>query len=267
MLDNYFPHGVSAALDEKILKLRVKFSNAEGYGMWWMLLEHMARNGGLIDDTTMAELSFSYGISQDKWKEFLTYCTEIQLLKKSKNGLFSHRLNEHLQFRKERSESGKKGAEVRWKAPKEPMAEALAEPIAERMQRKKERKESNKESKEPFKNRLSDDDTEKQFYALAVEYSDQHYADKTIKQLHDLRSERREKVFTKMRVMINCAKSPATHGLAKKIFHEINGFINDFGAMEKVLDDKTIAERRKFNAEESGEAYVHSELDGSPEIF
>jgi hypothetical protein len=64
--------------------------------------------------------------------------------------------------------------------------------------------------------------------------------------------------------MLNSATHPRTVRLAKKIFHEIAGFVNDRGAMERVFEDKELAERRKFAAEEGGEGAVRAEFDAEP---
>lgn len=284
MNDNFFPHQISAANDEKVLKLRVKFGNAEGYGMWFMLLEYMARNGGLVDDSTMAELSFSYGIPAEKWKEFTTYCEQIQLLRRGKNGLFSHRMNEHLQFRKERSESGRKGAQSRWGSQKELKAEPIAEPLGELIARK-ERKETklNKEKTVPLKNdgttngrptaseqreeikQWTDDDVKKleeQFLPFATEVSDEAYAQKTWDQRTQLRQDNRAEFYRKC--VLFCTymriRTEEKRNKARVLFGEIAGFINDRGAMERAIDSQEVARRREFARNELGTADAVDEV-------
>ena len=200
----------------------------------------------------------------------LQYCVEIGLLVE-KDGMYSSsRLNIEIAFRMEKSEKAKKSANKRWRAEAKKPKDANAMPthserntnamLGEERRGEDIIKEKPKRNDDEKRETMSDEETEKQFMPIAVEFSDEHYADKTVKQLHDLRGERRDTVYKKMRVVINCMKGKRL-GLAKKIFHEIAGMINDFGAMEKNLDAKELANRREFHKQESGQAYVHEELD------
>lgn len=136
----YFQHDYNAANDQKVLKLRAKFNNAEGYGIYFMILEAMAQEKtGRLDNDCIAQLSLSYGLAIEQLKAVLNYCLEIGLFVQDENGIFSKRMLEHKNFRKERSLSGKKGAKTRWKN-----SSAIAQPLAQLMQRKgKERKGNN----------------------------------------------------------------------------------------------------------------------------
>lgn len=64
-------------------------------------------------------------------------------------------------------------------------------------------------------------------------WCDQGYADKTWEQSLLLSPSDREEFRRKSRVMITSAGHQRTRGLARKIFHEIAGFVNDFGAMKR----------------------------------
>lgn len=269
----YFPHDENAANDERLLKLRAQFGNAEGYGMWWMLLEHLVRNQGYLEGDAVGVLSISYGLDSKKVAQFLEFCVSVRLIEKDKKGLFNSRLMEHINLMNKKIEGGHEGAKRRWGSRKKgirtPNNSPIKTPNAEERIGEDRREDDIKKPTKKAENKtmMSDEETEKLFYPIAVEFSDAHYADKTMKQLHDLRSERRDEVYRKMRVAINSAKHPATHGLAKKIFHEIAGAVNDFGAMEKQLDAKEAAQRREFAREESGEVYVREELNTPPDVF
>ena len=251
MKDFYFSHAINAANDEKILKLRAKFGNAEAYGIWWMLIEHMARNDGYVDSEDAGAFSMGYGLPIERVKEFITYCEAIGLLKKNSRGLYSQRLNDHLKFRADLSEAGKKGAQMRWGSQNDnnspPISTPSSLPYAKERKGKEKKVNSLGKIEENKKNTLSNEETEKQYYALIVaqQWCDQHYADKTNVQVHELRTERREEVFRKMRVALNSAKHPATLPLAKKIYHEIAGNVNDFGEMERRIDVKELAKRQE----------------------
>lgn len=134
----YFQHDYNSASDQKILKIRAKFNNAEGYGIYFMILEAMAQEeNGILDNDCIAQLSLSYGLAIKQLELFLNYCIEIGLFTQDERGIFSKRMIEHKNYRKERSNAGKRGAKTRWAD-----SSAIKEPLAQPMQRKgKERKE------------------------------------------------------------------------------------------------------------------------------
>lgn len=279
----YFPHDDNAAGDERVLKLRAKFGNTEGYAMWFMLLEYLSRNGGYMQGELMAELSLSYSIPPEKWKEFIDFCVSISLLKNSKNGVFSYRLVEHIGYRKERVESGKKGAKVRWssqnKDDSSAIAQLIAEPIAGEERRGEERKDIKKPTKKsglleempeekPKRVERTDDETLQLFFDIAEknELTTPDYREAKTKQFHSLDKVGKDEILTKMRVMINCtySKSSSTQGLARKIYFETVGLIQDRALDKGTIDGKVIAKRREFAKEELGNNYVESEIDNAP---
>lgn len=106
----YFPHDYNAAGDQKILKLRVKFGNLDGYAMFFMTLEAMAQqDNGILPLDCIAELSLSYNLAIEKVQAFLEYCIEIGLFIKSKDGIYTKRMVDHKNYRKERAEAGRRG--------------------------------------------------------------------------------------------------------------------------------------------------------------
>lgn len=109
---------------------------------------------------------------------------------------------------------------------------------------------------------LGDKETAKKFHALILDqkWCDESYAEKLFKQSKDLSPDLYEKLLRKMRVALNSAKHPSTVGLAKKIYHEIAGFVNDFGPMQNALGAKEREKRRELAEEESGKSYVDQEL-------
>lgn len=277
----YFPHDDNAAGDEGVLKLRAKFGNTEGYAMWFMLLEFLARNGGTMDGSTMAELSLSYAIPAAKWQEFVQYCLQIGLLAKKGMLIISYRLVEHMGYRKERVESGRKGAGIRWNKSKNidgtangtAIAQALAEPMAGEERRGEDKKETTKLGKNytataklepvkvdvqppaPARQQKTDAQIEVEFYeAIQAEgWADQAYADKTMQQLGKLTPANRVECHRKMRVMMNAyrSKGEQTRKLAHKMYGEVVGFINDHGLMEKQLSAKELEKRRELTASEN----------------
>jgi len=129
----YFSHDYNARNDEKILELRVKYG-AEGYGLFWMLVETMAENeNGGAKASLIGGLSLGYGVAKEKLVEFIDYCVSIELFFEEDGFIFSRRMKKHKDFRLTLSEKGKEGAKKRWGSD--------SPPIATPMQRKgKERK-------------------------------------------------------------------------------------------------------------------------------
>lgn len=87
--------------------------------------------------------------------------------------------------------------------------------------------------------------------AVAEKWCDRSYVEKTVAQAALLSAENQTEFHRKLRVLLNCLKSKADgpKKLAKKMFHEVAGFVNDFGAMERVLTPEQVTKRRGFAGE------------------
>lgn len=92
------------------------------------------------------------------------------------------------------------------------------------------------------------------FRKAMTELMDEAYADKTINQARQLMPDYRVTYEKKVRVCVNSYNSNAqsTKLFAKKVMHEIAGFVNDFGDMQKRLSEKDIANRKQFEREDIG---------------
>ena len=114
-MKHYFPHDYSAHTDQKILRLRYKYG-AEGYGVYWMILETMAQDTtGYINSEDIGGLSLGYGVAIDTLKAIIDYCVEIGLFMQCKHGnYYSQRMINHKEDIAKYSEYGRKGAEIRW---------------------------------------------------------------------------------------------------------------------------------------------------------
>jgi len=110
----YFSHDYNARNDERILELRAKYG-AEGYGIFWMVIETMAEtdNGG-IKKTYIGGLSLGYGVAIDRLREIISLCIVLELFYEEEDYLFSKRLLEHKKLRKTLSDNGSEGARKRW---------------------------------------------------------------------------------------------------------------------------------------------------------
>lgn len=264
----YFPHDDNAAGDERVLKLRVKFGNLEGYAMWFMLLEYMSRNKGCIDASAMQELCICYAVPAEKWKEFVTECTRIGLLQENQHVKFNPRLISALKEREKKKTLAKKAANVRWASEKTAYANAHANANADAMPGE-ERREEDRILKKPTKKNESliekpvreektDSEVLKQFFDIAEneQWTTEDYREAKLKQFYELGKDDKEEIVEKMRRMINCtfSKSESTKRLAKKIYHETVGLIQDRALDKSTIDGKTIAKRREYG-EDNLEAF------------
>ncbi len=114
----YFSHDYNARNDEKILELRAEYG-AEGYGIFWMIIETMAENNNAgLQKCLIGGLSLSYGIAKGKLSAIIDTSLKIELFYENEGFIFSKRLITHKEsikeYKKERSESGKIGADKRW---------------------------------------------------------------------------------------------------------------------------------------------------------
>jgi hypothetical protein len=137
----------------------------------------------------------------------------------------------------------------------ERVAERTAERSAEQMKGKQVKTNSQKENREsPARAKKPDvplAELERPFKATLVEqgWCEEDYAGKTWDQGLALRGEHRVEFERKLRFVLTAARHPATVRLAKKVFHEIAGYVNDFGAMQSRLSPQELEARRAFREE------------------
>lgn len=136
--DFYFNHDQNASNDDRILAIREKYG-WEGIGIFWAILETMSRNDGYVLFTLIGGISIGYGIKKEYLSEFLEFAYCVKLFKKDKQGYYSERMIRQLNYRKECSEFGKKGAEIRWGNNSHPNSQNIATPIAQEKRREEKR--------------------------------------------------------------------------------------------------------------------------------
>jgi hypothetical protein len=118
MAQNWFEHDYNAATDEKVLELRSRFG-AEGYGVFWMLLETMAQRDGAVNSHLIGGLSVGYGVAKDTLKAILDCCIEIGLFYNENGNIRSERMQGHVSKMKSFSDAGRDGANKRWQKERE----------------------------------------------------------------------------------------------------------------------------------------------------
>ena len=113
----YFSHDYNSVNDEKLLRVRAEFNNAEGYGMFWMIVEKMAENDGGVDGVAIASLSLGLSIPKELLQRFIDFCVDIELFYREGTRIYSKRMVDHKSFRKSLSDAGKAGAKARHSHP------------------------------------------------------------------------------------------------------------------------------------------------------
>lgn len=111
----YFPHDYNARNDEKILALRMDLK-AEGYGIYFMLLEKLLESDRYILLKDYNRLAFDLRVSAENIKKVVENYGLFQFTEDGKL-FYSESLRLRMQpldnLRKQRSEAGKKSAEKR----------------------------------------------------------------------------------------------------------------------------------------------------------
>lgn len=274
----------------KVLRKRHGFA---GVGMFWHLVEVCYENSGKIEEYKLPIIFEAENMEDGEkiWKTML----ELRLFQKKDSFFYSERIDRELEIQeklsKKRAEAGRAGgiakslSASKAKNPsnskqvlasaKQSLAKSATgqDRTGHNMTLQSLGKKTNAdvqkseqvEERPPERIRLTDDDVEKQFFEIAIseQWCDGAYVEKTILQARQLGTENRVEYFRKLRVGLNAFRSSgeSTRKLAKKMFHEIAGHVNDRGAMEKALTGKELAKRREFEIEENGAKYVESELE------
>lgn len=144
ILNNYFPHDFNAMTDRKILRLR-KVLGAEGYGIYWMLIEILSAQEDFsypMDDIDL--LSDQFGVSKEKIEAVVR---QFQLFKIDKEvKFFSLSLIARMQKYLEKTEQARIAANKRWEKARETKqlesnADALHQHSGSNAIKEKERKE------------------------------------------------------------------------------------------------------------------------------
>jgi len=107
----YFSHDYNASNDTKILFLRHQLG-MEGYGIYWYLIEQLANAGGKLPLELIPVLAMQMHCTDVKVNGVLM---NFDLFTIESGEFWSHRLQDHLDLRLKLSQSGKAGANNRWK--------------------------------------------------------------------------------------------------------------------------------------------------------
>lgn len=114
---SYFSHDSNARNSDKLMKVRMKLG-AEGYGIFFMLIERLREEEDYKSTVDYTTLAFDLRVDPEKVKQVVE---NYDLFKITEDGkyFYSDSFNERMEMmdakRKKRAEAGKKGAEKRWK--------------------------------------------------------------------------------------------------------------------------------------------------------
>ena len=135
----YFRHDYHSRSDEKLLQLRSEF-HAEGYGIYWMIVESMAEaSDSAIHRVAIGGLSLGYGVAIEKLEAILNRCITLELFKEENGAIISTRMVQWKAYRKELSDAGKRGAKKRW-SESQKNSHPNATPLAYKGKERKEKK-------------------------------------------------------------------------------------------------------------------------------
>lgn len=116
MNDSYFPHDSNARNSDKLIPVRMKYG-AEGYGIYFMILERLREEKNYMSIKDYNTLAFDLRVDTSKIKAIVE---DFGLFTFTENGecFYSEGFNKRMEIKdaksRKRSEAGKKGASKRW---------------------------------------------------------------------------------------------------------------------------------------------------------
>ena len=129
-MNSYFPHDSNARNSDKLLPVRMKYG-AEGYGIYFMLLERLREEKNYMSVKDYNVLAFDLRVDTSKIKDLVE---NFGLFAFTENGecFYSEGFNKRMEIKdeksKKRSEAGKKGAAKRWQKDSNAKSKAMAMP-------------------------------------------------------------------------------------------------------------------------------------------
>lgn len=129
-MNNYFPHDSNARNSDKLLPVRMKYG-AEGYGIYFMILERLRDEKNYMSVKDYNVLAFDLRVDTSKIKDLVE---NFGLFAFTDDGecFYSEGFNKRMEIKdeksKKRSAAGKKGAEKRWQKNSNANTKAMAMP-------------------------------------------------------------------------------------------------------------------------------------------
>ena len=111
----YFRHDYDAQSDPKIIKLRIKFW-WEWYWLYRALLENMRADADIvINECDVDAIAYRLHCDCGNLHKIISYCVDLSLFIKDWDIYYSERLQEDVEYMREKSAKAKKSAEARRK--------------------------------------------------------------------------------------------------------------------------------------------------------
>ncbi|MCW2280437.1 DnaD domain protein [Lactococcus lactis] len=148
-MNNYFPHDSNSRNSDKLLPVRMKYG-AEGYGIYFMILERLREEKNYMSVKDYNMLAFDLRVDTSKLKAIVE---DFGLFAFTEDGecFYSEGFNKRMEIMEEKSrkksEAGKKGAAKRWQK----NSSAIAEPLAKDSEANAVAKEKNSNKTKPNK--------------------------------------------------------------------------------------------------------------------
>lgn len=112
---NYFPHDSNARNSERLIRLRMKHG-AEGYGVYFMILERLREEAGYVSASDYEMMAFDFRVDVDLVRSVVEDFGLFMPTADGK-GFYSESLKRRMEYKdeklKKRSEAGKCGAQAR----------------------------------------------------------------------------------------------------------------------------------------------------------
>lgn len=108
----YFSHDSNARNDEKLLAVRMKHG-AEGYGIYFMIVERLREDSENMSIKDYNVLAFDFRVSADKVKSIIE---DFKLFEFTEDGkkFYSKRMMRNMKEKNEKSEKARNAAQKRW---------------------------------------------------------------------------------------------------------------------------------------------------------
>ena len=108
----YFSHDSNARNDEKLLAVRMRFG-AEGYGIYFMIIERLRDESDNMSIKDYNTLAFDFRVSADKVKSVIEDF-ELFEFTDDKKYFYSQRMLNNMKIKNQKSEKARLSAEKRW---------------------------------------------------------------------------------------------------------------------------------------------------------
>jgi len=111
-ISNYFPHDSNARNDDRIIAVRMRLG-AEGYGIYFMLLERLREGNGYTCAKDYNVMAFDLRVSAEKVKAVVEDFG-LFAFTEDRTRFYSESMMKRMEVKDERAERYKKAANARW---------------------------------------------------------------------------------------------------------------------------------------------------------